>query len=124
MILVDTSVWVDHLRRSNARLGELLNTGSVLVHPFVIGEIALGWLCQRRIILAALSDLPRVRVGTHDEVLGLIERESQFGRGIGFVDAHLLVAARLTPGTTLWTLDRRLHTVADQLGLATKPSRD
>ncbi len=124
MILVDTSVWIDHLRKNNAQLVELLNTGSVLIHPLVIGEIALGRMRQRQIVLTALSDLPRAQVATDDEVLSFIERESLMGRGIGYIDAHLLASARLMPGTELWTLDRRLHAVAEELGLAmTRGSR-
>lgn len=124
MILVDTSVWIDHLRRNNAQLGELLNAGRVLIHPSVIGEIALGRMRQRHIILTALSDLTHTQVATDDEVLSLIEQEALFGRGIGYIDAHLLASVRLTPGTTLWTLDRRLHEVAEQMGLGMKQDQD
>jgi predicted nucleic acid-binding protein len=118
MTLVDTSIWVDHLRRVNQTLTELLEAGSVLVHPFVIGEIALGKVRQRQIVLRHLTDLPQVCVATDIEVLHFIERYSLFGRGIGFVDVHLLAAVQLTPGAQLWTGDRRLETVAFQLGLA------
>jgi len=124
VILVDTSVWIDHLRRNNAQLGELLNAGRVLIHPSVIGEIALGRMRQRHIILTALSDLTHTQVATDDEVLSLIEQEALFGRGIGYIDAHLLASVRLTPGTTLWTLDRRLHEVAEQMGLGMKQDQD
>ena len=118
MILVDTSVWVDHLRAGVPALAALLDAGMVLTHPFVIGEIALGDLRQRETVLSALSDLPRAAVAADAEVLGFIESHAIFGRGVGYVDAHLLAAARLTPGTELWTNDRRLHGVADAFGLA------
>ena len=120
MILVDASVWVDHLRRNNAALVELLNGGRVLVHPFVIGEVALGQMRQREVILAALLDLPRAQVATAEEVMTFIERHNLYGRGVGYVDVHLLAAARLTTDATLWTNDQRLHVVADALGLAVK----
>jgi len=120
LILVDASVWVDHLRRNNAALVELLNGGRVLVHPFVIGEVALGQMRQREVILAALLDLPRAQVATAEEVMTFIERHNLYGRGVGYVDVHLLAAARLTTDATLWTNDQRLHVVADALGLAVK----
>ncbi len=118
MILVDTSVWVDHLRTRYAALVALLDAGMVLAHPFVIGEIALDYLRQRDIVLDALSDLPHASVATDTEVLHFIDQHELFGRGIGYVDAHLLAAVQLTPGAELWTNDKRLHGVAVQLGLA------
>ncbi len=121
MILVDTSVWIDHLRADNALLARLLNSGCVLTHPFVIGELALGQMRQREIILAALSDLPRAEPATDAEVLGFINRETLFGCGIGYVDVHLLAAVRLTAGAELWTRDGRLRRVAEELGLAITP---
>jgi len=121
MILVDTSVWVDHLRSSDETLVGLLNAGMVLVHPFVIGEIALGNLSRRETVLSALSDLPRAIVATDAEALHFIDRHRLFGRGVGYVDAHLLAAVRLTAGAELWTRDNRLNDVAAQLGLAITP---
>jgi predicted nucleic acid-binding protein len=118
MMLVDTSVWIEHLRLASGLLGALLDGGEVLGHPFVIGELALGNLRQRDDILRALRRLPQATSASHTEVLQFIDREMLFGRGIGYVDAHLLAAARLTAGTRLWTRDRRLHAVATQLGLA------
>jgi predicted nucleic acid-binding protein len=123
VILVDTSVWVDHLRADNIDLTAMLGTGMVLAHPFVIGELALGNLRQRKAILTALSDLPHADIATDAEVLTFIDRHALSGRGVGYVDAHLLAAVRLTAGATLWTNDRRLHGVADELGLATAPLR-
>ncbi|MGB9117709.1 type II toxin-antitoxin system VapC family toxin [Bradyrhizobium sp.] len=118
MILVDTSIWVDHLRVGDKALSSLLDAGMVLAHPFVIGELALGNLRQRGIVLSALSNLPHASVATDAEVLHFIDRHALFGRGIGYVDTHLLAAARLTAGAELWTNDKRLHGVAVQLGLA------
>jgi hypothetical protein len=118
VILADTSVWVDHLRRGDKTLAALLDAGTVLVHPFVIGELALGNLRQREILLNALADLPHASVATDAEVLHFIERHALSGRGIGYIDAHLLAAAKLTAGAELWTNDKRLHAVAVQLGLA------
>jgi predicted nucleic acid-binding protein len=118
VILADTSVWVDHLRVSDKALVTLLDAGMVLVHPFVIGELALGSLRQRETVLRALAGLPHVGAVTDAEALHFIERHALFGRGIGYIDAHLLAAAQLTAGTELWTNDKRLHGVAVQLGLA------
>ena len=96
----------------------------MLVHPFVIGEIALGQMHQRKAILAALSDLPRAQVATEEEAISFIERHALYGRGVGYIDVHLLAAVRLTAGAVLWTSDRRLHAVADALGVVMKPDRD
>ncbi len=117
MILVDSSVWIDHLRSGNTALASLLDNGAVLSHPWVIGELALGNLSRREEILGLLRGLPQVTVAEQDEVLRLIEREGLYGVGIGYVDAQLLAASRLTPDTTLWTTDKRLSTVATRLGL-------
>jgi predicted nucleic acid-binding protein len=114
VILADTSVWVDHLRASHKTLAALLDTGMVLAHPFVIGELALGNLRQRNIVLNALADLPQASVATDAEVFHFIERHALFGRGIGYIDAYLLAAVQLTAGTELWTKDKRLHSVAVQ----------
>lgn len=118
MILADTSVWIDHLRAGNKTLAALLEAGRVLAHPFVIGEIALGNLRQRETVLNALTDLPQASVATDAEVLHFVDQHALFGRGVGYVDAHLLAAVRLTAGAKLWTNDKRLHSVADQLRLA------
>ncbi|TMJ44028.1 MAG: type II toxin-antitoxin system VapC family toxin [Alphaproteobacteria bacterium] len=118
MILVDTSVWVEHLRSTSAILSALLDNGRILGHPFVLGELALGNLRQRDDILRGLRRLPQATSASHLEVLRFIDREALYGRGIGYVDAHLLAAARLTAGSKLWTRDRRLQAVAGQLGLA------
>jgi predicted nucleic acid-binding protein len=118
VILVDTSIWIEHLRSASAILTELLVDGEVLGHPFVLGELALGNLRQRDEIMLVLRRLPQAISASHQEVLQFVDREALFGRGIGYVDAHLLAAARLTVGTRLWTRDRRLQAVAVQLDLA------
>jgi predicted nucleic acid-binding protein len=116
--LVDTSVWIDHLRAGNVVLERLLNSAAVLGDPFVIGELALGNLRQRNVVLGALRQLPQAVVASDDEVLVFIGGSRLFGRGIGYIDAHLLAAARLTPDARLWTRDRRLRRVAAGLDLA------
>ncbi len=118
MILVDTSVWVDHLRLGDARLAGLLAQAAVLMHPFVIGEIACGSLADRAALLSLLHGLPAAVVAEHAEVLGVIERHRLHGRGIGYVDVHLLAAVALTSGARLWTRDGRLGRAASALGLA------
>lgn len=118
MILVDSSVWVDDLRASDAVLTELLDRGQILTHPCVVGEIALGSLRQRAEIIRALSGLPKATLAEHDEVMAFIDRFSLFARGIGYIDVHLLASVRLTPDAVLWTRDRRLHETASELAIA------
>jgi hypothetical protein len=118
MILVDTSGWIDHLRASDERLTQLLVAGQVLVHPFVIGELALGNLRNRDTLLGALQDMPQAAVATESEVLRFIGQQNLFGLGIGYIDAHLLAAVMLVPGSLLWTRDKRLLTASVQLGIA------
>lgn len=115
MILVDTSVWIDHLRFGDSALINLLNTSQVLVHPFVIGELACGNLKQRTAVLTLLQDLPAAPIATDDEVLFFIETHRLMGRGIGYVDAHLLSAVSLMGAARLWTRDKRLYTIAKSL---------
>ncbi len=118
MILVDTSVWIDHLQVGDERLAALLDAGEVLGHAFVTGELALGNLQRRNAVLSDLRELPQANVASDEEVLHLIDRQALFGRGIGYIDAHLLASVRLTAGSKLWTRDRRLQAVAAELGLA------
>ena len=118
MILVDTSVWVEHLRSGNAMLAGELGAGRVLAHPFVIGELACGTLRNRREVLDLLGRLPSVPTATHAEALGFLERRALMGRGIGFIDVHLLASAALAAPARLWTRDRRLAAVAVELNLA------
>lgn len=120
MILVDTSIWIDHLRAGDATLVALLETGRVLAHPYVIGEIALGNLKNRATVISTMNYLPRATVATESEVLRFIDEQPLFGLGIGFIDAHLLAAVRLTPGAALWTRDKRLAAIAERLSLGAK----
>lgn len=117
MILVDTSVWIDHLRLGNPRLATLLKNGGVGMHPFIVGELACGNLTARASILSLLQSLPGIPVATEEEVLFFIERHSLAGRGIGYIDMHLLAACALGK-FAIWTADRRLHEVAAGLGLS------
>jgi predicted nucleic acid-binding protein len=116
VILVDTSVWVEHLRRGLPRLATRLQEGEALIHPWVIGELACGTLRNRQEVLELLQGLPAATVASDSEVLLLIERGHLMGRGIGYVDVHLLASARLSH-CRLWTQDRRLAAVAEELGL-------
>lgn len=121
MILADTSVWVGHLRRGDRHLADLLNRGEVLVHPFVIGELACGRLKPRTAILGHLRELPRAVAASDEEALSFIEAHSLMGSGLGYVDIHLLASARLSD-VKLWTADRALRQVAQRLGLGFHPS--
>ncbi len=111
MILVDTSVWVQHLRTGSERLRSLLDDEQVFCHPFVMGELACGTMRKRQEVLNLLEALPQARVAEHEEVLQLLERRHLYGRGLGWVDAHILASTVLTR-CTLWTLDRPLRRAA------------
>ena len=124
MILVDTSIWVDHLRGGDERLSELLDGRQVVTHPFVIGELALGHLKPRRAILQMLKDLPKATVATDVEVLQLIDQDGLFGLGVSYIDVHLIASARLTPGISIWTRDKYMSDVAARYQLAVHPRRN
>jgi predicted nucleic acid-binding protein len=115
--LVDTSVWIDHLRQADDVLIDLLGRREVLVHPFIIGELAVGNLRPRETVLDELQRLRRVVIADDNEVLRLVEHEHLFGVGLGYVDVHLLASTRLTPETLLWTRDRNLLAAAERLDL-------
>lgn len=117
MILVDSSVWVDHLLRGDQLLVTLLKASQVLTHPFVVGEIALGNMKNRESILGSLKGLPQAATATNEEVQQFIESNALFGLGIGYIDAHLLAAVRLNAGSQLWTRDKRLGAIANRMGL-------
>jgi predicted nucleic acid-binding protein len=121
MILLDTSVWVDHLRRAEPRVVEILESGRAVIHPFVVGELACGLLNPRDDVLALLRSLKHLDEATDDEVLDFIESHRLMGRGIGFVDVHLLAASVLN-GATLWTKDRRLHEIAAEMRIVAPPN--
>lgn len=118
MILVDSSVWVDHFRQGDQRLVTLLEASQVLTHPFVVGEIALGSLKSRETILGSLKGLPQAATATDAEVQQFIESNALSGLGIGYIDAHLLAAVRLNTGSQLWTRDKRLSAVANRMGVS------
>jgi predicted nucleic acid-binding protein len=117
MILVDTSIWIDHLRKGDERLVQLLGHGEVAIHPFVVGELLLGNVKITRMI-DDLNALPKASVASDAEVLQFIAERKLPGSGIGYVDAHLLAGAALTPETVIWTRDKRLLAVANSLSLA------
>ena len=117
VILVDTSVWIDHLHRRETALLDLLHNAAVVRHPMVVGELAVGNLKNRPAVLGAMSGLPLMKLVTHDEVLNLIEARELQGSGLSLVDVHLLGAVLLSPGTLLWTRDKRLYSVADGFGI-------
>ncbi|HET8671809.1 MAG TPA: PIN domain-containing protein [Candidatus Saccharimonadales bacterium] len=116
MILVDTSVWIEHLRAGNDRLKALLFDEQVLCHPFVVGELACGTLQRREEILTMLKALPEAHLLDHDEVMNFLEARRLYRRGIGWVDAHLL-ASTLFTGCSLWTFDKPLRRAAAALNL-------
>jgi predicted nucleic acid-binding protein len=116
MVLVDTSIWVDHLRMGVPRLAELLERGDVLAHPFIIGELACGQMTNRTEILDLLRTLPQAQSSTHDEVLQFVEDRKLMGRGLGYIDIHLLASALLS-SCQLWTNDSPLRKAGDELGI-------
>lgn len=121
MILADTSVWADHLRRSDAAFTDLLMRGDIVMHPFVVGEIALGFLHRRADWLARFSEMPTLHVADPEEVLVLIERQKLIAVGIGYVDAHLLATTLMTATCRLWSRDKRLARIAARLGIGFDP---
>jgi hypothetical protein len=118
LILVETSVWADHLRRGDPGLVALLERAAVVMHPFVVGEIACGSLKDRQSLLELLHDLPGAVIATDNEAMQFIERHRLYGKGIGYIDVHLLASVALTGGAQLWTRDQRLRQVAAAMGFA------
>lgn len=118
VILIDASVWIDHIRSAESVILKLVDAREVLCHPFVIGEVAMGQFRNRRTFLSDLRKLRGAEVADDDEVMALVERHSLFGRGIGYVDAHLLASVFLTPEAKLWTRDKRLNEAAKRMNLA------
>jgi len=114
MVLVDTSVWVSHLRETHAGLVDLLNDGEVACHPFIVGEIACGNVKNRTTVLSLLEALPVTISVEHEEVLAFIENHDLMGKGLGYIDVHLLASAVLS-GLPLWTLDKKLGQAAEGL---------
>lgn len=118
MILVDTSIWIDHLHHRDAGLIDLLDRSLVVQHPMVIGELSLGTLRDRATVLELLENLPAAPVASHSEVAHFVEANKLYGRGLSLVDAHLLSSVTLAPGTKVWTRGKRLHIEAERLGAA------
>lgn len=118
MILVDSSIWIDYLRSGDIILARLLEESSVLTHPFILGELALGNLRQREQILGHLLALPEITPATDEEVMHFINTNRLYGRGIGYIDAHLLASVRLASGSRIWTRDKRLHGLAREMNIA------
>jgi predicted nucleic acid-binding protein len=118
VILVDSSVWIDHFNKSDSHLIEILDQSEVSVHPMVIGELALGGIRDRGTVLDLLDDLPFAENASHPEVMALIETRQLYGRGLSFIDAHLLASAAISPETSLWTRDKRLRSAALEMGTA------
>ena len=118
MTLVDTSKWIDHLKKTDSSLSKLLQVGQVLSHPFVIGEMAMGSFRNREELLHTLSNLQRPAIAKDDEVLHFVSQNKLHGLGIGYIDAHLLASVQLTRKARLWTSDKRLLKAAEALGLA------
>ena len=123
MILVDTSVWIDHLRSDSRELSDILVSGQVVMHSAIVGELACGTLTRRDETLTHPRALPQLEALDDGAAMAVIEGKKLMGRGLGFVDVHLLGAVLNRPGTTLWTRDRRLHTVAEELDVAYAPAR-
>jgi predicted nucleic acid-binding protein len=117
VILVDSSVWIDHLHRAEPDLVNALEVSDVVAHPMVVGELALGSIRRRGEFLELVQRLPLVRAASHDEVLALVAARKLYGRGLGLVDVHLLASTLLTPGTRLWTRDVSLRRACDELGV-------
>ncbi|HEX9471040.1 MAG TPA: PIN domain-containing protein [Bradyrhizobium sp.] len=120
IILADTSIWIDHFRRGDLKLAQFLDRGDVVMHPFVIGELALGHVPKITEMIDDLQAIPKAIVANADEVLKFIADRKLSGSGIGYVDAHLLAATALAPETLVWTRDKRLNAVAQSLSLAAK----
>ena len=118
MILADTTIWIDHFRSENSEMRRQLDKRNIVIHPFIIGELALGSLRERARTLAWLDFLPRVRVAQIGEVRQMIEMRSLYSRGIGLTDAHLIASCFIHPSTLLWTHDKQLTNVAEALGIA------
>lgn len=121
MIIVDTSVWIDHLNAADPTLIAILEEVGHRVHPFVIGELALGNLRDRRTVVGLLGAMPQAEPALHVEVMRLVAEHDLHGLGIGYVDAHLLASAKLMPGARVWTRDKRLAAACDRLGLSFEP---
>lgn len=123
MMLADTSIWIDHFRSSYQELREIIENDALLCHPAIIGELALGSLRDRQLVLSFLAAQREVTVASHDEVMNMIDRHQLFGMGIGYVEAHLLASTLIDDRAWLWTRDKRLRAVADKAGARLHPPK-
>jgi predicted nucleic acid-binding protein len=121
MVLADTSIWADHIRKDDDVMARMLELGAILLHPLVLGEIAMGSLKDRERLLFRMSKLPQAQRARDEDVMGLIERERLFSSGMNYIDAHLLASALITPEARLWTRDKRLREAAERLDVGIKP---
>jgi predicted nucleic acid-binding protein len=121
VILVDTSIWIDHFRYGEAELRKIINDDRLLCHPIVIGELALGSLRERDAVIAFLAAQREATIATHAEVMTIIDRHSIFSMGIGYTDAHLLTSTLLDRRSSLWTRDKRLAAAAEKVGATLHP---
>lgn len=121
MILADTSVWIEHFRSGNQELQKRLSQGQIVIHPFIIAELAIGSLKERSRTIALLDLLPHVRVAQLQEIRSLVEARHLYGLGIGLTDAHLIASALINPPTLLWTKDKPLRKAAEALGIHALP---
>ena len=117
-IIADSSIWIDHLNEGHEELASLLKRRRIVLHPMIIGEIGLGSIANRRVVIEELGKLPSARPVAHAEVMALVEWQKLFGSGIGYVDAHLLASTLQLKDGSLWTRDKRLHAQAARLGVA------
>ncbi|MEN2740003.1 type II toxin-antitoxin system VapC family toxin [Microbacterium sp. X-17] len=122
MILVDTSIWIDHLHRADSTLTSLLESDEVGTHPLVIEELALGSLARRSVVLELIASLRRFPILRHDELLALVERRRLWGLGLSATDAHLLGSVALVPGARIWTRDKRLAAACTSAGITLGPA--
>lgn len=121
MILADTSIWVDYLRSANPEMEQRLADGRIVIHPFIVADIALGSLRNRRKVMNGMEALLEVRVAQLSEVRHMIEAHSLYSKGIGLTDVHLIASCLLTPGTQLWTRDSAMEKTARGLGIGVNP---
>lgn len=117
-MIIDASIWIDHINKGEPRLDALLISQTALMHPHVLGEVALGSIRRREAVLDRLASLPTPNVAKEGHVLDMIDRYRLWGSGIGYTDAHLLASALITPDNLLWTRDKRLHRLAERLSVA------
>jgi predicted nucleic acid-binding protein len=120
-IIADTGIWIDHINKGDAALATLLRRRRIALHPMIIGEVALGSIPNRKLLLEELRALPQAKPASHPEVMAMIEWSELFNCGIGYVDAHLLASAKQLPDGQVWTRDKRLHAQAKRLGVAYTP---